>query len=449
MSVAVLAAPRRLAFVPLLVVACFVSMDQQLILFGLNLSAMRILLFAGCLRVLVRNELHEIRWNTLDRVVVAWGLIVVASGVMLEQTVGAFIHRAGQAFNSAGAYFLFRATLAGTDDVKAVVRITAALLVPLALLMAVEYATGRNLYSVFGGVSDYTYIRDGQLRCQGPFRHPILAGTFGATAFPLFLGLWFQGGRDRIYAFAGAACAAVVILTSHSSGPLLSLLAGIGWFLLWPLRHRLSLIKWGAVGALSALALAMKAPVWFLAARLGNITGGTGWHRATLIDAAVNHFGEWWMFGTTYTKHWIPHDTLTDPNMIDITNQYIFEGVQGGVGRLLLFLLILKVGFGTLAAAVNRDGSSREEADPADVPWYSPESGTRAEREAGPDPRSPERFLEWGMAAALVAHAVSFLSVMYFDQNTVSWALLLAMVSATGVFPRRYRPSDESVPADA
>ncbi len=63
------------------------------------------------------------------------------------------------------------------------------ILVPLVAAMLYEKATGRNVFAVLGGVSEMTLIREGKLRAQGAFQHPILAGTFGATVLPLMVGL--------------------------------------------------------------------------------------------------------------------------------------------------------------------------------------------------------------------------------------------------------------------
>lgn len=38
----------------------------------------------------------------------------------------------------------------------------------------------------------------------------------------------------------------------------------------------------------------------------------------------------------------------------------------------------------------------------------------------------------WSLGVSLFIHAVSFLSVSYFDQMIVFWYLLLAMISAVG-----------------
>jgi hypothetical protein len=401
MSFFTLVAPKRFAFLSILISACFITLDQRLMIFNLNITTIRILLFVGWLRVFVKDEIRDIKINTLDKIILSWVVFAIVSGVILEGTLGAFVNRVGLAVNSVGIYFLFRIMVNERRDVETVIKISALLIVPLAALMLDEYLTRRNFFSIFGGVAGFTYLRDGVIRCQGPFRHPILAGTAGATLVPLYLGLWFQDGRGRIFAIAGGVSATIIMLTSHSSGPLLAFLSGILWFMMWPIRRQMKSVKWAIFGSLVVLHMVMKAPVWALAGRISSFTGGTGWHREELIDAAITHFDEWWLVGTTYTKHWM-YDTLVDPNMIDVTNQYIFEGINGGLIRLILFVLIISTAFGILG----------------NVMKDSPEETTG------------EQILAWGLASALVSHVVSFLSVSYFDQNTVFWYLLLAMISA-------------------
>ena len=52
--------------------------------------------------------------------------------------------------------------------------------------------------------------------------------------------------------------------------------------------------------------------------------GSTGWHWFYLIDQAIRRVGEWWLIGTRSTGHW-------GMGLQDVTNQYILEGVWGGM----------------------------------------------------------------------------------------------------------------------
>jgi hypothetical protein len=147
--------------------------------------------------------------------------------------------------------------------------------------------------------------------------------------------------------------------------------------------------------------MVMQAPVWFLIARLDIFPGSTAFHRAALIDEAINHLSEWWLIGTKSTANWGQH-------LEDVTSQYIWQGVEGGVLTMILFILILircfrSVGYAAQAA----------EGD-----------GARA-----------RQFCVWAMGASLFSHAITFMSVTYFDQNVVIWYMFLAMISSgTGSF---------------
>jgi hypothetical protein len=161
------------------------------------------------------------------------------------------------------------------------------------------------------------------------------------------------------------------------------------------------LIRRSALGLILVLAVVMKAPVWYLLARLSIVTGGGGWHRAWLIDQAVAHFDEWWLFGTTYTAHWGPAGEVTvgDPNMMDITNHFIAEGVKGGVLKLGLFIAIIISCFRGIGRRLRTEG-----------------------------PNSPVGFFVWSLGVSLFAHCLSFISATYFDQTILIWYWLQACI---------------------
>ena len=117
----------------------------------------------------------------------------------------------------------------------------------------------------------------------------------------------------------------------------MALIAAMVGLALWRWQRYMRLMRRGAVVAILVSTLVMKAPVWYLFARLSEFTGGTGWHRAYLIDQTIAHLNEWWLFGTTYTAHWGPAGEViaADPNMMDITNHYVMEGIKGGLLKLV------------------------------------------------------------------------------------------------------------------
>jgi hypothetical protein len=395
-----LALPRRYALVPVIIMTCYMTMGERLMIAGANFSMIRILTLVGWVRIIVRGEIRPLRLNAIDKAMICWILSGTLFYILLWQTTEALVNRLGHSYDVIGLYFLYRFLIRGMDDLKRTVRIVAILIVPLAVSMLMEKMTGRNSFAVFGGVMEFTRLRDGALRCQGPFAHPILAGTFGATLLPWFVGLWYQGKKYRVIAGLAGVSAVIITLTSASSGPALVAVAGIVGLLAWHWRRWLRTIRWVIALGLITLHLVMKSPVWYLLARVDVFGGSTGFHRAWLIDTAVKHFSEWWLLGIKDSGVW-------DPMLADVTNQYLAEGFRGGLVTMLLFILIIVLCFRAVGTVVSRS---------AEIESFS------------------TRFTIWTFGASLFGHVLGYLSISYFDQNAVMWFLLLAMIStATGL----------------
>jgi hypothetical protein len=417
MCVLMLALPRRYALVPVIILTCYMTMGERIMVAGANFTMIRIVTLAGWTRIIGRGEIRSLRLNAIDKAIIAWTIAAIVTYTLLWQTGQAFFNRLGFAYDAFGMYFLFRFLIRDLNDIKWMVRILAILIGPLAAAMLAEKLTGRNVFAIFGGVMEFTRLREGSLRCQGPFAHPILAGSFGATLLPLFVGLWYQGKKNhRLAAIAVISCL-VITVTSASSGPFLAAMAGMIGLLMWHRRQWLRTIRWGILLGLIALHLKMKAPVWFLIARADVFGGSTGWHRAALIDGAVKHFGDWWLVGVKDTGYWSGETHL----LADVTNEYVWQGVQGGLLTLLLFVLIIVLCF----RGVGRTARLMQGRWPA-----------------------PDLFCTWSLGAALFAHVVNYLSITYFDQNFVNWYLLLSMIStAAGAYVfARPRPVASAVP---
>ncbi len=408
---------REHAIFPLLFTTCYIPLGQQFVIAGLNLQFFRVLLFVGFCRVWARGESRQFRLTKLDKWFIVWAAATVVMGTLADVSMDRFVNRAGTTLNAAVVYYLVRCWLRNLDEIWGTVRFLCLMILPLAASMILEKITGRNYFSVFGGVPEFTGIREGKLRCQGAFRHPILAGTYGVTCFPLFVGLWFLAGKKKWPVVAGIIGSLVVTVAAGSSGALLALVCGILGFAAWRYRGRLHWFRRGVVVALIVLHLAMKAPVWFLIGRLSEIVGGTGWYRSYIIDQAITHLNEWWLVGSTYTKHWAPAGEVVagDPNNMDIINNYVAEGLGGGFLKLGAFIAMIVLGF----KVVGHWAGKPESAVP--LPW---------------------RVFIWGLGVCLLTHCISFFSVSYFDQIVVMWYWLLAVFSTLSIsrnvviFPR-------------
>ena len=407
-SVVVLRGSHRAAAAALLVTAVMMPLGQQLVVAGLHFRFFRILILLGMLRAIASRTVSQWKGIRMDRLLVGWSVVVLLSGIARGPTAETF----GQAYDALGAYFLFRFWIVDGDDVAAHLRVLVIVSVVIAASMAVEWTTHRNLFSVLGGVPEVTLVREGRFRCQGPFRHPILAGTFAATLFPLLVGLRYRE-RNRRRSLLGIGAAAFSTVAAASSGALMAFLAVLGGLALWPMRQRMRMIRRGAVIAIVGMAIVMKAPIWYLISRVSDITGGTGWHRSFLIDAAIAHVNEWWLIGSGHTAHWaVDPGTILwgiDPNNMDITNHYIKQGLDGGILGLWLFVATIVAGFRVIGYAVRTHATL---------------SRTR---------------LAWAVGVSLFANCTAFVSVSYFDQIQIFWFWLLAAIAAQAAIPQESR----------
>jgi hypothetical protein len=209
---------------------------------------------------------------------------------------------------------------------------------PVALEMLYEMTGQPSLFYAFEGKARGLYIRGDRIRAMGPFAHPILAGTVGAVCLPLMAGMWH---RRRFVAYAGIAACLAMVVSSASSGPLMSSIAAAAGLLMWPYRHGMKQVRRLIVAIYVFLAIAMKAPVYYLIARINFVDGSTGYHRALLIESAIKYLNEWWIVGTDFTRHWAPSPGYT-PQHTDITNHYLSMGIQGGLPLLILFIASLR-----------------------------------------------------------------------------------------------------------
>jgi hypothetical protein len=389
---------RSRAILAIALVACLIPLAQRVVVASLDFNMVRILILIGWIRLLARGEIRPLRLNEIDVAFLGWVLVASGLYVIREGTMGAFVYRLGMTFDALGVYFLFRMLLRRPEDSVQAVRYFAICAALVMGPMIVEWATGHNVFAVFGGVPLLTMIRDGRLRCQGAFSHPIMAGSFGATLVPIFVGMYLAFPRARLLALVGAISGTVIAIAAASSGAVISLAAGLGAIALWPVRRYTRTLLWGTVALLAVLHVVREMPVWHLIARVSNLMGGEGHHRYLLIDAFLNRWSEWFLLGTPSTAHW-------GPILWDTTNQYVTEGVTGGILALVSFCVLLTVSFRAMGSA------------------------SRSGKLGGRSPRAQDLWC-WGIGCGLFAHAMGFISVSYFGQMQVLFYLFLAVIAA-------------------
>ncbi|MEM1329466.1 MAG: hypothetical protein AAGG07_02775 [Planctomycetota bacterium] len=388
--------PRRFTLLPYLLMMCFAG-RQRIVIGGLDFDFLRLMILTGLVRVILRREYVGFRLHLIDKLMIGWAIIGTITYVALHASGNAFIFRAGSMSDTLGAYLVFRLLIRDFTDVHTYVRYSVFIAVPVAYYFFIEKTTGRNMFSIFGGVPDITVVRDGKLRCQGAFSHPILAGSFWATSLALYVALMLRRGIDRLAGAVGAAAAGFIVLASASSTPIAAIgVCVLGWCL-FLFRHRVKNLFWCLVALLTVIHFVLPKPVWHLLSRIDLVGGSTGHHRYRLIDAAVDRFSEWMLIGTPTTRHW-------GWGLFDVTNHYILEAVRGGAFTLTLFVLVLWYAFKLVGRAIRMTEANRQ-----------------------------DQLIAWGVGVTLLTHAVVFIAVSYFGQIVMLYHSHLAMAAGLGL----------------
>lgn len=408
-ATALLAVRREHAPIPLLIGCCYMTMGQGLELGALSLPMYRMFLLVGLIRVVMKGESLVGGFNRVDKLVVSLMAWMFFASLFHEFVPGSGpVYMLGIIFNISLIYFLIRIWCGSVDEVVSVVAAVGFVLMPVAVEMVVEQAVGKNLFASLGGISETVIERNGRLRAQGPFRHPILAGTVGATCLPLMLGIW---RRNRFAAMIGAAASVMMVLASASSGPVVSLMAGAGVVMCWRYRRFAKRAVWAGIAGYLLIEVLSNRPAYHVIVTRLDFTGSsTAYYRARLIDTTIKHFSEWWMFGTDYTRHWIPTgigSVVAGGKHLDVTNYYIGFGIGAGLLAIVLILAILRRCLADVIEQVNQEAGEDESEDAL-----------------------REKFMIWCLGASLFSHAVSALSIAYFDQSQTFFWLSVATLSS-------------------
>lgn len=394
LGVLILLLDYRRLICPILLMAGFISSAQRIVIADLDFTLFRIFIIIGWIRIL--SESHALpfpRFTALDRIVIFWALARLLAYYLTNPHNMMFIF--GRLFDAVMGYFLFRYALRSKNDIRRVIRILAVMVIPISIFFLVEKTTGLNIFSIFGGVPLITVVRENSIRCTGAFPHSIIAGCFWASSAILILSDMPAKTEPRspVLYIISLCCAFFIIWATASSTPIITLFGGLVCFFAYRYRRFIPELLRYAVLGLIALELYMEKHVWHLIGRIDIAGGSTGYHRYRIIEAFVNHFEDWFFSGIVNTAYW-------GAGLADVTNQYVYEGISGGLLSLIAFILILKEAFKSLVLAHR---NLRENRD---------------------------RRIVWGIGISVLTHMISFISVSYFGQIYILWYLTLAMAGS-------------------
>jgi len=398
-AVLMLLLPRQHLFAPVAMATFLTPAGSQVYAAGFHFFAIRIVILAFCSRLLLvrlmgRGVLLSGATSPADTTFLAWAICRGMAVILLHKDGGAVVNQIAFWLDAWGTYFVFRYSLRDYSDVLRALKVLAAIIGVLAVFMVYEHRTGLNLCNYYSTSTIVPSVREegGGIRAQASFATSISAGGFGATLLPLFFWLW-KRGKARVLGLVGLVASILVTLSSESATPLSACLGGILALSLWPMRKHMRKLRRGLAIAVACLALVMKAPVWYIIARVDFI-GGHGWDRAFLLDMFSQHISSWWLVGTVDNASW-------GVTTWDLCNQFVAEAGSGGLATLVLFIAILYHAFRTIGLARNRASGKRR-----------------------------QELLYWCMGCSLFAHIMMFQGLSYYDQIQTWWFAFLAMVPA-------------------
>ncbi len=407
--------PRKWVIVPFLLFTFLVPLGGQFNIGGIHLYAHRIVILCGCLRLLskVRSRPNVLAGGFIgiDNIFLAWALCRATAFVLLYHVGAAVANQLGFLWDALGGYFLVRYLIRDVDDIQRVAKVLVMIAAIMAACMIYEHYKLTNIFGLLMGGQVVPDIRNGNVRCRGVFQQEIIASTFGGTLVPFFLWL-VSGSKAKIAAVLGLVASVIITITASSSTGISAAAIAIGALCLWPFRKHTRWMRWGLVAMILGLALVMKAPVWFILARVDFVGGSTGWDRANLIDQCVRHFGSWWLVGTADNDTWGFWTW-------DLCNQFVAEAVQGGLATLILFIVLITRCFRRIGIAMKIS------------------------------PDRDQKWLLWTIGCILCGHLAGFFGISYFDQMQDWWFVTLAMIPAATVAVRaRTKPFQPGLVSD-
>jgi len=384
---------RKHALWPLFIMVFFISQAQKVVVFSLDFNQMRVMVLVGLVRVLLKGELKNVKRHKMDYFIIAYALVVAVFHIIREGNE-VIVFELGNLVDLIVPYIVFRALIQSHEDLIRAIKILSILSAVVLVFFINEAMTGRNMFSIFGGVPDYTVIRGGKLRCQGAFVHPIIAGVYFATVMPLFVSLFWH--KHKALAVTGVLAAGIIIFTTASSTPVFAALSALLGALFFSLREHMMAVRWSVYALIGFLHMIMKAPVWNLIARVSATGSSDSWYRYMLINVTIHYFSDWWFIGSSSYYDWYE---FYGP--VDITDQFVASALQGGLLGLVLFIYIIALAFGAVG---------------------------RMWRLAHQD--KAKMVSAWALGCSLFALIMSFIGVSLWGQMFMLWAMVLAMIAS-------------------
>jgi len=372
----------------------------------IDISASRIVIAVLLLKFLADNNLRSrFKWCRLD----GWVAFYMAIGIVVmcitRPPLEALENRGGFLMDTWLVYLAARLCINDRAALISVVKWVGVILVPLAILGVLESATDWHPYVALRHYSlwrpDADMVKEsrfGLARAVGAFSHSIMFGTVFAILLPCLWSLRHEGGCWLKLAYLLSGVAIIGVLSSMSGGPWNTVIVVILLLALERYKHWVKPLLIFFVFLCIFTEVASNRPFYHVIVSYANPLGGAGWHRAKIIDCAIEDVGKWWLVGYGgQDPGWGPNMGMT---WTDVTNGFVLAGVNYGILGVIGLCAIFTSAIRMLVRLYNRSH------EPVLKSWC------------------------WALATVLVAVIITFMGVGFFGQTQTIFYCILGVVGS-------------------
>ncbi len=387
----------------------------------IDISIGRIVVTVLLLRCLFDSKISKsFKWTSVDTWIVIAMITFTAPLFIYLPFKQAFENRSGFLMDSLLAYMVTRLIITDYQRLIQVLKWLAFALVPLAAVGVFEAVTEWPPYEIIFRHSRYfQYVsyygtRWGFKRAVGPFSHTILFGCTFAIFFPLLYYLRNEQGKWRRRGLTFALAMVAGTMSSLSSGAWVAMIVAVFCVIMEKYKRWVKpMLICFAIGCI-LIAFISNRPFYHVIASYANPFGGGGWHRAKLIDLAIENFPQWWFLGYRgEDPGWGP--TL-GMEITDITNEFILAGVRYGIWGIIALCGLLWSVFHGIYKSYHRTRNPRL------------------------------RSFYWAAGSVLISITVTWISVSFFGQLIPLFYFIVGITAASfGFIPVRKQIANAKV----
>ena len=353
LSVLVIALRPKYAFVAYIVGLIWYPSYLAISIGTIDILVGRFVVAVLLLRCLFDDKIRiKFKWCRLDTLVTL-SMVVYIGAYFITQVESFSVtleSRGGFFMDTWCAYIAARFIVTDRMKLISIIKCISIALVPLAILGIIESVTGWQPFAPLRRFSPWyaggRFVAEGRFgfaRAVGPFGHAILFGGVFAMFLPLIYYLRHEKKDWRTFAYIISGIALLGALSSMSSGPWVMAMAVIFCLIMEKHKHLVKPLFIFMIISCIIIGIASNRPFYHVIASWANPLGGAGYHRAKLIDIAIDKFDEWWVIGYgAKDPGWGP---LLGMGITDVTNEYILNGVRYGILGVIALCAVLAKAF--------------------------------------------------------------------------------------------------------